>query len=98
MKNLWCWRCKMEVPMLDKKEFEIAQKLYSLAFKSRGNSLKERFKPLTDYYFDITGFTETNQNAIMHHAIEQYGPTCAKCSKPYRTPEAVYCAACGNNR
>lgn len=35
MKNLWCWRCKMEVPMLDEEEFDQAYKLYGEAFSRR---------------------------------------------------------------
>ncbi|RKN78522.1 hypothetical protein [Ulvibacterium marinum] len=98
MKELWCWRCKMTVPMLDKDEFEIAKKLYNQGFKTNGINIKERFKPLLDYYTGLTGFDETVPNAIMHHAIHQYGPPCGKCGKPYRTPKASYCPACGNKR
>ena len=57
-----------------------------------------RFKDLLDYYKRITGFEDTEPNAIMHHQIEQYGPPCKKCGKPYRTPQASFCAACGNKK
>lgn len=100
MKVLWCWRCKMEIPMLDEEEFEIALKLYSDIFKGYkiGLSREEGAKPLLDYYKNLTGFEETEPNAIMHHRITQYGPPCEKCGKPYRTPLASFCAACGNIR
>jgi len=84
----------MDVPMLDEDEFEKASELYSSGFKDR--SL--RFKPLLDYYNDLTGYEYTNPNAIMHHEIALYGPPCEKCGKPYRTPLATFCAACGNKR
>lgn len=98
MKMLWCWRCKMEIPMLDEDEFSIASKLYGDAFKKTGMTLKDRFKPLLEYYESVTDFKETVPNAIMHHRISQYGPQCESCDKPYRTPEASFCAACGNKR
>jgi len=85
----------MDVPMLDEEEFKKAKELYGLGFK---NTKSDRFKPLLDYYNDLTGFQETEHAAIMHHRIEQYGPICEKCGKPYRTPLASFCAACGNKR
>jgi hypothetical protein len=100
MKILWCWRCKMEIPMLDEEEYLIAHKLYLESFNRRksGMTREEGFKPLLDYYKDITGFEETEPNAVMHHRIVQYGPPCEKCGKPYRTPKASFCAACGSKR
>ena len=95
MKTLWCWRCKMELPMLDEEEFKRAKELYSLVFKS---AKPDRFKPLLDYYNKLTGFGETNHAAIMHHEIALYGSPCEKCGKPYRTPLATFCAVCGNKR
>ena len=84
--------------MLDEEEFAIAYELYGAAFKMTGKSMKERFKPLLEYYESVTGFGETIPNAIMHHRISQYGPPCENCNKPYRTPEASLCPACGNKR
>tara|TARA_R110002050_G_C8657940_1_gene490836 strand:+ start:346 stop:648 length:303 start_codon:yes stop_codon:yes gene_type:complete len=100
MKELWCWRCKMEIPMLDEEEYAIAHKLYGKAFERResGTTREQRFKPMLDYYKEVTGFEETEPNAIMHHRIAQYGPPCENCGKPYRTPKASFCAACGNKR
>lgn len=71
MKMLWCWRCKMEVPMLNEEEFRKAAELYKLAF--RAGSMEERSKPLRDYYRDLTGWDESNPNAIIHHRISLYG-------------------------
>jgi hypothetical protein len=100
MKLLWCWRCQMEIPMLDDEEFSVAAKLYSGMADPiwKGKSLTERKQPVLDYYKEITGWDETNPNAIMHHRISQYGPPCEKCGKPYRTSLAAFCAACGNKR
>ncbi|CAL2093002.1 hypothetical protein [Tenacibaculum sp. 190524A05c] len=98
MEIKYCWRCKMEVPMLDKQEFAIASALYQKGFRVLKKDRQERFKELLDYYNDLTGFKETEPNAIMHHSLEQIGPDCEKCGKPYRTPKAKLCAACGNKR
>ena len=88
----------MEVPMLDEKEFAIASKLYSKGLRTLKSNREERFLELLDYYNDLTGFGETVPNAIMHHAIGIHGPDCENCGKPYRTPKAKLCAACGNKR
>lgn len=83
----------MEVPMLDDLEFKRAKELYSTAFK---NTKTDRFQSLLDYYNDLTSFIETEPAAIMHHQISQYGEDCEVCGKPYRTPLARFCAACGH--
>ena len=90
----------MEIEMLNEEEYAIAYKLYGECIRNihfEGDR-KARFKPLLDYYKQVTGFEETEPNAIMHHRITQYGPPCEKCKKPYRTPQASFCAACGNKR
>jgi histone deacetylase complex regulatory component SIN3 len=98
MKNLWCWRCKLEIPMLDEEEFSYAQKLYREVIQNTKltKDPKLRFKPLLEYYHQLTRYEETEPDAIMHHRIALYGQTCEKCGKPYRTPMASFCAACGN--
>jgi len=88
----------MDVPMLDEDEFKKALELYKLGFKHASQDRQVRFKPLLDYYYNLTGFAVTEPNAIMHHEIALYGPPCEKCGKPYRTPLATFCAACGNRR
>lgn len=99
MKILWCWRCKMEVGMLDKEEYLNAFKLYMEGAKGGvGLEAEKKFRKLLDYYLEVTGFKCTVPNAIMHHRIDNYGPPCENCGKPYRTPRASFCAACGYNR
>lgn len=93
MKRLWCWRCKLEVPMLEDDEFKRA-----LSRKGSGSGkLREReFGPVLAEYERITGFHETNINAFYHHVASLYGPPCRACGKPLRTPRAKFCAACGD--
>jgi len=86
--------------MLDEEEFAIARNLYERGFHNYKvvRSRELVFKELLDYYKNTTGFDETEPNAIIHHRRAQYGPICEKCGKPYRTPRASFCAACGNKR
>ena len=99
MRKLWCWRCKMEVTMLDEDEYAIALELYGRMFKKDAKgSMAERGKEIVDYYFNLTGEMDTNPNSIIHHRIALYGPPCENCGKPYRTDKASFCAACGHRR
>lgn len=100
MKILWCWRCRMELPMLDEDEYAEAYRLYGEGMKRTyaGSLRDDRFRPLLDFYKKVTDYDETEPNAIMHHRISQYGSPCEKCGKPYRTPRASFCAACGFRR
>ncbi|WP_228390930.1 MULTISPECIES: hypothetical protein [unclassified Chryseobacterium] len=85
--------------MLDSEEGKIASKLLTEGFQE---AVKQRkapdFRKLLDYYKEITGYEETNHNAIMHHFIDMYGPDCENCGKPYRTETAAFCPKCGNRR
>jgi hypothetical protein len=107
MKQLWCWRCKIEIPMLDESEFEHIANVYRHCIQTIQQEREERrsllqhvdlesgFAPFLEAYFAQTGFQETNPNAILHHRLALYGPACHACGKPLRTPAASICAACG---
>ena len=91
MKQLWCWRYKAEVPMLDDIEFAHAT---SLRRMSKTLPPKEEFQDVLREYGRITGFAETNPAGVYHHGLSMYGPPCKKCGKPLRTPRAKLCGAC----
>jgi hypothetical protein len=57
--------------------------------------MARRLRPMLEMYRLLTGFEETNPNAVFHHVAELYGPPCPQCRKPLRTPAARFCAACG---
>jgi hypothetical protein len=107
MKVQWCWRCKMDVPMLDEEEFERVSSVFmesakrflaNEAAQRRGDSGPAVLVPTCAEYERLTGFRETNPSAVMHHRLSLYGPPCTTCGKPLRTPEARHCAACGTLR
>src|SRR3954467_1910433 len=92
MRMLWCWRCKTEMPMLEEDEF---REVMSLRHAAPGTeSLNEKFAPMLAAYERITGFRETNPNAVFHHRLSQYGPPCQNCGRPLRTPQAKLCGSC----
>ncbi len=93
--------------MLNEDEFQMIADLYRNGIKAtkefsekyrlplENSSIDERFRPLREKYSEITGHEEIHQNAIMHHRISIYGDPCENCGKPLRTPQAAFCAACG---
>ncbi|MFP2929469.1 hypothetical protein ACLESO_30580 [Pyxidicoccus sp. 3LG] len=97
MKVLWCWRCKMDIPMLDDEEFERVAELFrgDPNAKPRPMDWVERHRRACEEYSRLTGFPETNINAVLHHRLSRHGPPCMTCGKPLRSPQARHCAACG---
>ena len=86
--------------MLDEQEFAAAERLYRQMFEllKSGHTRDVSAASLLDWYKELTGFDESEPNAIMHHRSSLYGPPCGYCGKPYRTPSAMLCAACGTKR
>lgn len=106
--TIYCWRCKIDVPMLTEDEWQLVNpetlleqiKQYR---KETGASLAEANRNNTDLpalvaYERITGFRESHANALMHHRLKLYGPPCTACGKKLRTSIASFCAACRANR
>lgn len=101
MRELWCWRCEMKVPMLDEEEFSKIERLYLQPLEHPTATpwgFLSRWQPMLNLYYKLTHFQETNHNAIMHHRLSLYGPPWDRCGKPLRTPQAKLCAACGWRR
>lgn len=46
-------------------------------------------------YKALTGFEETNPDALWHHRLSLLGPPCSSCGKPLRTSVAKRCVECG---
>jgi hypothetical protein len=72
--------------MLDDEEFKRAPYFCIRAPKAAFES--ECLALFCAKYEHITGLHEENPNAIYHHVLSMYGPPCANCGKPLRTPRA----------
>lgn len=83
-KTIYCWRCKIEVPMLTEDEWQLVNpntmpeqlKQYR---KETDSSLSEVYRnsmglPALVAYERITGFRETNPNALKHHRLKLIWP------------------------
>jgi hypothetical protein len=90
------------MPMLDEAEFKACFSdggPFADAITGKTTSpvlAKQRWHlRVLERYRSITGFNETNINAVYHHRLSLYGKPCPACGKPFRTPQAKYCASCG---
>jgi hypothetical protein len=82
--------------MLDEDEFRLVTSKRGSKGGQNMAEIKERmFGPVLREYERVTGFRETNPNAVYHHRLSLYGSPCSNCGKPLRTQRARYCAACG---
>lgn len=108
-KTVYCWRCAIDVPMLEDHEWKLVHRLFANPIEqikryrqTHEVSLAEahnRFgQKALKIYHSMTGFEETNAAALWHHRVSLYGPPCRACGKPLRTPHAKMCAACGADR
>lgn len=95
--------------MLDEDEWaQIAEPLGALfgdikrIRQERGMTLREATElagaEVLRRFFELTGYEETNVNAVWHHRRSLFGPPCHACGKPLRTPKARHCAECGAPR
>jgi hypothetical protein len=92
--------------MLDEQEYAEIAALNGTCIQSvkryreaRGAALDDTpqngiFVPVLNRYEALTGFKETNHNAVLHHRLSLYGPPCHRCGKPLRTPKAKLCGNC----
>ncbi|WP_225308616.1 hypothetical protein [Hypericibacter terrae] len=106
-KTLYCWRCRTDVPMLDEQEWEEVSTLLQKGLENAKEYRRLQDAPLhqvpkpifdagaLDRYFEITGFRETDIDALRHHRLVLFGPPCAACGKPLRTSQAKLCTECG---
>jgi len=95
------------MPMLEEHEWRQLEPLLSGFIRDikryreyHSTSLQEATKavgsdPVLQKYFELTGFRETNINALWHHRVSLYGEPCQRCGKHLRTSLAKLCAECG---
>ena len=92
--------------MLDEEEFAEVKALFVKGVQSvkeyrkqtgaplQSVPMAERFEAMIAQYEAITGFKETNPNAVWHHRLSLYGPPCNHCGRPLRSPKAKLCGSC----
>jgi hypothetical protein len=51
-----CWRCRMEIPMLDEEEYKIAHELYSKGFIIKYRFVDRTFNILTSIFPKFSNF------------------------------------------
>jgi len=96
----------MPIPFLTRDEWEQVHPLLVTDFErikshrlKDGETLSSAIAALRhgacERYAQITGFAETNPNALWHHHLDIYGPECPACGHLFRTPKASFCANCG---
>ena len=109
MKTYYCWRCKCEIPMLEEHEWErLGPSLTNHVERIKrirqqkscdlSTAKKLAGQETCDLYFELTGYRETNFNALWHHRLANFGPECLKCGHLFRTPKAKFCANCGHKK
>ncbi|MGN7919836.1 hypothetical protein [Lysobacter sp. ESA13C] len=108
--DLYCWRCDRVVPMLTEPEWErmapaldeavaeVQRYRVSTASSLQAALAQPHGRDALKLYYRMTGQLETKPDAIRHHRLSLYGPPCAHCGKPLRTPRASHCVACGAMR
>jgi len=106
MKQMYCWRCKCTVPMLDEEEFAHLDRVYQDCAKAVIQYRKDHRVSLTQTpvadlfqaahrcYEQLTGTTGVATEELLKHRIALYGRPCPQCAKPLRTPKARQCFEC----
>jgi rubrerythrin len=109
-RTVYCWRCRMDLPMLTEEEWARVSPHLVGAIEQIKRYREEHQSSLAEanakgfgrealrLYAELTGFNETNANALFHHRLSLYGPPCRNCGKLLRTPIASYCPMCGTER
>lgn len=93
-KTLYCWRCKADIPMLDEYEWELVGPAMRdtiqvlKEYRRIHNATLREAKDHADYdalerYFQITGFRETNADALWHHRLLLFGRLCKTCGNRF---------------
>ena len=103
----YCWRCKGKMPLLDRDEWELLEPLLRKSIANVQAYRERHNAPLSEAvtlgygadalakYQELTGYKETNVNALWHHRLDNFGPPCAACGRLLRTARARFCAECG---
>jgi hypothetical protein len=105
-KTFYCWKCKCDVPMLSAAEWQIIEPLVKSdieiikEYRTETNcTLAEALDRLpfdsSEQVFKWSGYRERSPSNFYHHRLSKWGHECGRCSYLLRTPEASFCANCG---
>jgi hypothetical protein len=101
MQILWCWRCKMDVPMLDEREYKVVvtdqmqNAVRELAHCGSDKEVQQRtLELMAAEYERLTGFQIADPWHIFRHTPVGLGAPCSFCGKPLRTARARLCGNC----
>ena len=67
----------------------------TLAEIKTGEMISTPSQPALDAYEKLTGYRLDNSKHLWFVRLSDYGRPCPACTKPFRTPQAKYCAECG---
>lgn len=105
----YCWRLGHHVPMLSEVEWNaVATRLRVSFLLAKGmdytcgldrdaqqSAATVRRAYALDMYYELTGHRLQSPWLLYYVRDANYGPDCARCDKPLRTPRAAFCAECG---
>lgn len=64
----------------------------------RDTPATELYRPVQEAYARMTGVVGFEPRHMLTHRLAAFGPPCAHCGRPLRTPTATSCASCGRPR
>lgn len=104
--TLYSFKLKREVPLLTDEEYRPIGEALSDRIKGmkkyraqNGGSIAEAAQKSSDEALDLyeglTGVRLAHPDELYSVELSAYGRPCPKCSRPFRTPVAKFCAECG---
>ena len=106
-KTLYCWRCKIDIPMLEEHEWKQVEP-YLVTGIEQIKQYREKYhaslgeakatgygKEALKIYNELAALTRPIQTHCGTHRLSEFGAPCSSCGKPLRTPTAKHCAECG---
>jgi hypothetical protein len=70
----YCWRCRMEIPMLEEQEWKEM-------WPHLQGGARDGWQGARALYKKFTGLDEANPVAIAHHRLSYFGPPCESCGR-----------------
>jgi len=109
MKTYYCWRCAADMPFLDDEEWrQVAPLLDNAVHKIKEyrrvhacDLRTAKTNVMTDaarVFETLTGMPNVHFETIYHHRLGSWGPECGQCGHLLRSPQATFCANCGELR